>query len=147
MIRRQLLVVAASLLTLATAQFAPLASAQNSSWPNKPVRWINPFPAGGGTDVFARPMAAKVGTALGQTIIIENLAARQAQSVQQPQPEPHRMAILFLLVLFITRLLNRFTPIKPTSWSKISYPLPFSPMCRMCWWCIQNLDSRALTIW
>ncbi len=73
MIRRQLFIVAASLLALAFAQFAPLASAQNSSWPNKPVRWINPFPAGGGTDAFARPMGVKVGTALGQTIIIENL--------------------------------------------------------------------------
>ena len=43
------------------------------TWPNKPVRWINPFPAGGGTDVFARPMGAKIGASLGQSIIIENM--------------------------------------------------------------------------
>jgi tripartite-type tricarboxylate transporter receptor subunit TctC len=42
-------------------------------WPNKPIKWINPFPAGGGTDAFARPLAAKLTTALGQTVFIENL--------------------------------------------------------------------------
>ena len=51
--------------------FAQSVSAQ--TWPNKPVKWINPFPAGGGTDVFARPMAAKVGASLGQSVFIENL--------------------------------------------------------------------------
>ena len=53
--------------------FSADVSAQTSNWPTKPVRWINPFPAGGGTDVFARPMAGKIGVALGQTIIIENM--------------------------------------------------------------------------
>jgi tripartite-type tricarboxylate transporter receptor subunit TctC len=50
------------------------ASAQTpSGWPNKPIRLINPFPAGGGTDAFARPFAAKLGTVLGQSIIVENM--------------------------------------------------------------------------
>ena len=48
-------------------------SASAQSWPNKAIKWVNPFPAGGGTDVFARPMAAKIGTALGQSVYIENL--------------------------------------------------------------------------
>ncbi len=56
-----------------TLLFSADVSAQTSNWPTKPVRWINPFPAGGGTDVFARPMAGKIGTALGQTMIIENM--------------------------------------------------------------------------
>ncbi len=50
--------------------FAGTASAQ---WPNKSIKWINPFPAGGGTDVFARPIAAKLTASLGQTVFIENL--------------------------------------------------------------------------
>ena len=45
--------------------------AQN--WPAKPVRIINPFPAGGGTDTFARPLAARLTQSLGQTVIIENI--------------------------------------------------------------------------
>jgi tripartite-type tricarboxylate transporter receptor subunit TctC len=60
--------VGALALTLA----APGALAQ--AWPQKPVKIINPFPPGGGTDVFARPLAAKLSIALGQQVIIENLA-------------------------------------------------------------------------
>ena len=58
----------------AAALSLPLAfSAAAQSWPTKPVKLINPFPAGGGTDVFARPLGAKLGANLGQTFIIENL--------------------------------------------------------------------------
>lgn len=49
------------------------ASAQTTTWPTKPVKLINPFPAGGGTDVFARPLGAKLGNNMGQTFLIENL--------------------------------------------------------------------------
>lgn len=49
------------------------ASAQTPAWPTKPVKLINPFPAGGGTDVFARPYAAKLSNNLGQSFYIENL--------------------------------------------------------------------------
>ncbi len=48
------------------------ASAHGQEWPVKPVRIINPFPAGGGTDTFARPLAAKLTQALGQQFLIEN---------------------------------------------------------------------------
>jgi|GEM_PF-2813461 len=34
--------------------------AMAQTWPTKAVRIINPFPAGGGTDAFARPLAAKL---------------------------------------------------------------------------------------
>jgi tripartite-type tricarboxylate transporter receptor subunit TctC len=50
--------------------FATSASAQN--WPTKPVTMLNPFPPGGGTDVFARPIAAKLSQQLGEQVIIEN---------------------------------------------------------------------------
>jgi tripartite-type tricarboxylate transporter receptor subunit TctC len=61
--------LAATLVTMAGAAFA-----QAQAWPYKPIKWINPFPAGGGTDAFARPMAAKLTAALGQNVLIENLA-------------------------------------------------------------------------
>ncbi|MSQ18090.1 MAG: tripartite tricarboxylate transporter substrate binding protein [Betaproteobacteria bacterium] len=48
------------------------AAAHGQEWPVKPVRIINPFPAGGGTDTFARPLAAKLTQALGQQFLIEN---------------------------------------------------------------------------
>ena len=43
------------------------------TWPVKPIRAINPFPAGGGTDTFARPWAAKMTQLLGQQVLIENM--------------------------------------------------------------------------
>ncbi len=64
---RILAVVAAA---AASALIATTALAQ--AWPTKTIRIINPFPAGGGTDTFARPLAAKLTQSLGQTVIIEN---------------------------------------------------------------------------
>ena len=46
--------------------------AQAQAWPQKPMIFLNPFPAGGGTDTFARPIAARLGQSLGQQAIIEN---------------------------------------------------------------------------
>ncbi len=57
----------------AAALMLACAGSAFAQWPNKPIKWINPFPAGGGTDAFARPLAAKLTTALGQTVFIENL--------------------------------------------------------------------------
>jgi tripartite-type tricarboxylate transporter receptor subunit TctC len=48
------------------------SSAYAQTWPTKPVRLIVPFPAGGGTDAFARPLAAKLSQALGQQFYIDN---------------------------------------------------------------------------
>src|SRR6267142_5119129 len=47
-------------------------SAQAQSWQNKPVTFMNPFPAGGGTDTFARPIAARLSQQVGEQFLIEN---------------------------------------------------------------------------
>jgi tripartite-type tricarboxylate transporter receptor subunit TctC len=54
----------------ANTLFSP-AIAQ-SGWPNRQITWINPFPAGGGTDAFARPLAAQMDQQLNARIIIDN---------------------------------------------------------------------------
>lgn len=43
-----------------------------SSWPTKPVTLVVPFPAGGGTDAFARPLAAAFTRQSGKSLIIDN---------------------------------------------------------------------------
>lgn len=58
---------------LAALALALSGSALAQGWPNKAIKWVNPFPAGGGTDAFARPLAAKLTASLGQTVFIENL--------------------------------------------------------------------------
>lgn len=47
-------------------------AAPDTDWPKKPIQMILSFPAGGSTDVFARSIAAPLGEALGQAIVIEN---------------------------------------------------------------------------
>jgi tripartite-type tricarboxylate transporter receptor subunit TctC len=49
---------------------AMAAGAQD--WPSKPIRFIVPYPPGGGTDVIARIVQSRLGDALGQQVIIEN---------------------------------------------------------------------------
>src|SRR5262245_44292884 len=47
-------------------------SVRAQAWPNKPVTLIVPFPAGGGTDAFARPLTAMLTKNLGKQVIIDN---------------------------------------------------------------------------
>src|SRR2546422_2771046 len=50
--------------------FAGFARAQG--WPQRPVRFLVPFPPGGSTDVAARALADKLSAGLGQQVIVEN---------------------------------------------------------------------------
>lgn len=51
--------------------FASAAQAADA-WPSKPVTVIVPFPAGGGTDAFARPLTAQLSKQLGKQFVIDN---------------------------------------------------------------------------
>ncbi len=51
--------------------YAPAVQAADP-WPNKPVTVIVPFPAGGGTDAFARPLTAQLSKQLGKQFVIDN---------------------------------------------------------------------------
>ena len=51
---------------------APFALHAQSAYPNKPIRLIVPWPAGGGADIIGRTLAVKLGEAFGQQIVVEN---------------------------------------------------------------------------
>ena len=74
-LRRVLLATAAvaASLTLAQPVLAQAAKDAAAGFPNKPLRWIVPFPPGGPTDSFSRPVAQKLGEILGQPVIVENV--------------------------------------------------------------------------
>ena len=48
---------------------AASAAAQAQAWPERPVRLVVPFPAGGATDLVARVIAQRVSKDIGQQII------------------------------------------------------------------------------
>lgn len=49
-----------------------VAGVAHAAWPEQPIRWVVPYPAGGGTDVIARTVAIELEKELGQTLVIEN---------------------------------------------------------------------------
>ena len=51
---------------------APLIASADPAWPTKPVTIVVPFPAGGGTDAFARPLTANLSKNIGKQFIIDN---------------------------------------------------------------------------
>lgn len=64
------LALAATLGIALAAAFPATVQAQN--WPTRPVTLIVPFPPGGGTDAFARPLSVQLTKQLGQQVIIDN---------------------------------------------------------------------------
>ena len=78
------------------AVFAASASltAQAQSWsPTKPIRMIVAYPAGGPTDVIARVVAQDLSAALGQQVVVENVAgaagALGTRQVAKAEPDGH----------------------------------------------------------
>jgi tripartite-type tricarboxylate transporter receptor subunit TctC len=56
----------------AVGSTTPLGLLAQSAWPSKPVTMIVPFPAGGGTDAFARPLSAQFSRLTGKQLVIDN---------------------------------------------------------------------------
>lgn len=55
----------------AAAIYGANAFAQ-AGFPNRPIRWVMPFPAGGPTDAIARKLAELASARLGQSVVVEN---------------------------------------------------------------------------
>ena len=50
----------------------PTAGAQETDWPNRPVRFVVPFPPGGSNDQLARMLGARLAEITGQTFVVDN---------------------------------------------------------------------------
>lgn len=59
-------------LAAAIALLSTTGAALAQSWPSKPVTLVVPFPPGGGTDAFARPISAQFAKNTGRQLIVEN---------------------------------------------------------------------------
>jgi tripartite-type tricarboxylate transporter receptor subunit TctC len=82
----------AALLLAATTLLATTANAQ---FPNKPIKIVVPFTAGGTTDILARAVGAELQKTLGQPVVIENRAGAGgnigADVVAKSSPDGHTL--------------------------------------------------------
>jgi len=80
---------------LSVLALAPPALAQ--AYPSKPVRLIVPYPAGGGTDFFARAVGAQLSQQMGQPIVVENRPGAAtiigAESVAKSAPDGYTVLL------------------------------------------------------
>ena len=94
--RRHLMACLGASLTLTAAPWTH-AQPAGTDWPQKPVRWVVPFPPGGAMDVIARILGEKAGKALGQPFVIENRAGAGgnigADAVAKSAPDGHTLLI------------------------------------------------------
>ncbi len=83
------------LATVAAVSFVTAASAQD--FPKRPITMIVPFAAGGTSDVIARTVADQMGAALGQPVVIENVAGAGGSTAlartARAEPDGYTVAI------------------------------------------------------
>ena len=86
---RRAILTAAALLPL------PAAAADESGWPNRPVRVVNPFPPGGPGDIYARLLSEHFSRVFGQPFVVENRSggtgAVGTSAVQRSAPDGHTL--------------------------------------------------------
>jgi tripartite-type tricarboxylate transporter receptor subunit TctC len=73
------------------------ATALGQTYPNKPIKWIIPFPPGGTTDIVARAMIDALTTQLGQPVVIENrggaAGAIGAEAIARSAPDGYTIGM------------------------------------------------------
>ncbi|HUI94914.1 MAG TPA: tripartite tricarboxylate transporter substrate binding protein [Xanthobacteraceae bacterium] len=98
------------------AALAPIGPAQAGTWPQRPVRIVLPFAAGGASDVAARILAQRFAGALGQQFVVENRAGASgvvaAETVAHAAPDGYTLLMVTTGQLSIAPLLSK-TPYDP----------------------------------
>jgi tripartite-type tricarboxylate transporter receptor subunit TctC len=112
---RSLRVAVAAALALSFCQIA--AHAQDAAYPNRPIKMLVGFGAGGSTDVAARIMAQKMSEILGQTILVENRTGASgmiaAEDVAKSPPDGYTLMMASQTVLAVAPKLYRKVTIDP----------------------------------
>jgi tripartite-type tricarboxylate transporter receptor subunit TctC len=102
------------ILVLVLALLASGISIAQEAWPARPVRFILPFPPGGGTDILGRLIAERLSVHLGQPVVTENRGGAGgnvgAEAAARAAPDG------YTIVLVAPSL-----AISPTLYSKINY--------------------------
>ena len=113
MLRIARAVFAAAVVTTLLA--APAAHAQ--VYPAKPLRLVVPYPAGGGTDFFARTVGAQLSQQLGQQVVVENRPGAAtiigAEAVAKSAPDGYTLLLGDTATFAVNPALYRKLPYDP----------------------------------
>jgi len=101
---------------LVLAQLAAPADAQNaaSTYPNKPIRLVVPYPPGGTTDIVARGIGLKLAERLGQQVVIDNRGGAStiigADAVAKSPPDGYTLLLTTATTMSINPQVNPRLP-------------------------------------
>ena len=104
-------IAGAALATLAFGMTVPLQAQTAAGYPNRPVVMLVPTAAGGTTDIAARMLGVPLGTALGQTIVVDNKGgangAIAAVAVKRAEPDGYTLLMQYSGYHVITPLVSK----------------------------------------
>jgi tripartite-type tricarboxylate transporter receptor subunit TctC len=106
-------------IAMTSAVLAGTAAAQTtvSGWPDHPLRLIVPFPAGSSADIIGRIVAQKLGTRLGQQVVIENRAGASgnigADALAKAAPDGYTLGIATASTHAVAASLSTALPYDP----------------------------------
>ncbi len=103
---------------IAGATVGAQTSTRAAGWPDRPIHFIVPFPAGSSSDIVARIVAQRLGERLGQTLIVENRpgasGAIAAEFVAHAAPDGYTLGLINTSFTLLPSLsaTHTFDPIK-----------------------------------
>lgn len=105
------------LLTMTACAWAATGVQAQEGYPSKPMRWVVPYAAGGGTDVIVRPIALKASELLGQSVIYENRGGAggiiAGEIVARAEPDGYTFLVAAPNTTVFPKLLNKKVPFDP----------------------------------
>jgi tripartite-type tricarboxylate transporter receptor subunit TctC len=93
------------------------AHAQTGPYPTKPIRWVVPFAAGGGTDMLVRPVQQRLSERIGQSITYDNRGGGggviAGEIVARAAPDGYTMLVAAVAVMTVNPTLMPKMPFDP----------------------------------
>lgn len=119
------------------------------AYPSKPIEWVVPYAAGGGTDVVARVLSEPMGKALGQSIIVVNKPGAAtnigADAVARAKPDGYTILTGDTGTLAANPYLYKNSA---TAQKKTSRQWGFWCAFPCCWWSTASCRSTTmLNLW
>jgi tripartite-type tricarboxylate transporter receptor subunit TctC len=112
-------VVAAALAPTVAAAALPLAARAQEAWPARPVRWVVPFPPGGGVDTVSRLIAQRLTETQPKPFVVENIAGGSGvvgtQAVLRAEPDGYTLLMQTTSSAVINPAVMRNLPYDPVA--------------------------------